>query len=111
MSKVWTKDEVVNLLKHSDKAVERAILVLYHRQEQSEVVAQKTVVKNGRGFNAKDAPIFTSFAEGILKYRKLTEKQIALCRRPNSKGMPRIGKYWRQLLEAIQDKGGEVVVK
>lgn len=108
MSKVWNKLEIERLLSGSDKACVRALMAIYRRQTESEKEAQKTVLKNGKGFSSMDAGIFTSLAESYLKYKKLTDKQVLLLRGKGSKGQSRIGKYWRQLLEVAEENGYKV---
>lgn len=109
MTKVWNEFEVKQLLLKNDRAVERALMALYHRQTVDEQVSSQTKTRNGKGFNAKDAFIFTSLAESFLKFRKLSFKQIELLRGKN--GQHRIGKYWRQLLEVAEGNGYKVSYK
>ena len=89
---VWCKETMVELLDSNDKAVLRAILAIYNLQTAEEKCAGVTISNNGVGFNGADVEIMTSFAEGILKYGRLTTKQLKVGRRI-------IKKYTRQLIE------------
>lgn len=103
----WTRESIIDLLTKNDLAVERAILRIYERQTLSEQRAQETCERNGVGFSGVDGDIFSSFAEQIKKSprpagRRLSPKQLALARKPDKNGLPRIGRYAKQLLEVIQ---------
>jgi len=54
------------LLATNNRAVERAIVVLYNRQTADEKVAESTRHRNGRGFSAADAKKGTYMAKWIL---------------------------------------------
>lgn len=92
-----------NITSNRDWA-ERAIVRLYQEQTASEQSAQQTSEKNGRGFNAMDAEILSSFAEQIMTYRvrrnnnhRLSEKQFGIA-------FKKLGKYSGQLYRlAYQD--------
>ena len=100
--RVWRKDDVIALLDTSDKAVVTAIKGLYARQTETERADKTTRIANGRGFNAKDAPFLSDIAIKLPKYAdRMTPKQLAVARKM-------FRKYWRQLLELIQEKGGIV---
>ncbi len=107
----YTVDQITNLLATSNFAVERALIVLYERQTADEQSAEVTSNKNGVGFTAFDAPIFSSFAKQIIDGRisyvkgsRLTEKQFNVCRKLNKNGKMKIGKYARQLCEIANEK-------
>jgi len=95
-----TREGIIALLATNDKAVERALVVLADRQTSDELAGKTTTKRNGRGFNQFDAPIFTDMALSVKRGRRLTPRQLALCRKPNSHGTARIAKYAGQLLEA-----------
>lgn len=100
--KVWDRDEIVTLLQKSDETLARAVLVLYARQTADEKCKSTTVEHNGRGFNAKDAGFLSSIARALPRYgNRLTYKQAVIVRKM-------VPKYWRQLLEEIELKGGRV---
>lgn len=103
--KVWTKQDVIDLLDRSDKAVARAIMVIFSRQTDSERAQGETVEHNGVGFTAFDAPFLTSLAERLPQYgNRMTERQLVVARK-------KIRKYWRQLLEEIESRGKPVSYK
>lgn len=99
--RVWTEQEIIDLLARSDKAVERALLRLYERQTSYEQSSEITHDANDVGFGAFDAEIFSSFAKQILRGFHLSPKQLEVCRKPFGKKnpIPRIAKYRKQLLE------------
>lgn len=103
-TKTYTTDEIVNMLKTSNYAVERAILAIYERQTADEQAAQKTDKNNGVGFSGFDAKIFSSFAQQIManKYNKgnglrLSPKQFEVARKLDKNGNMKIGRYAKQL--------------
>jgi hypothetical protein len=76
------------LLAERNDAVERAVLVIYERQTETEKATQQTRDHNGRGFSAFDAEILSSFAQQIMankwnrpKGQRLTERQMVIARR------------------------------
>lgn len=89
----------------SNMAVEKALLVLYARQTQDEQITQSTSQVNGRGFNAFDAEILSSFACQVESKKGagrklgecLTEKQMILARK-------KVVRYVRQLAEVANEK-------
>ena len=98
--KVWNKEAIVDLLMTNDRAVVRAIKVLYARQTEDEQRAEQTKHTNGVGFNGPDAAFLSSIAKALPRYNdRMTPKQIAKAR----KMLP---KYHRQLLEEIERRQG-----
>ena len=95
--KVWTKEAVKDLLKRSDKAVERGILRIYSFQTDEEKYVGMTKTVNGKGFSKFDVEILSSFALQLRQGRHLTEKQMY-------KARPKIQKYAGQLLEYIRSQ-------
>ena len=90
--------EIVRLLETNDKAIGRALVVLWRNQTNDEQVAMDTKHRNMKGFRPSDARAGSSMAEFYMKNGYLTPKQIAYWRRPYKKGGIRIAIYWRQLL-------------
>jgi len=78
------------------KWAERAVVALYHRQTADEQVIRETSIKNGVGFNGADANILTSFAEQIMRGRRLSPKQLAIAYK-------KLPKYAKQLLSIALD--------
>jgi hypothetical protein len=109
----WTKESIQALLLRSDKAIEHALVRLYARQTLDEQASDDTKHRNGRGFTAFDAEILSSFAKQVIRSprpegQKLSQKQLAICRRPASNGTGfKLGYYWKQLLEEIEAKQAE----
>lgn len=95
--KVWTKEEVKDLLKRNDRAVERGILRIYSYQTDEEKHVGRTKTVNDKGFNKFDVEILSSFALQLKQGEHLTEKQI-------NEARPKIQKYAGQLLEYIRFK-------
>ena len=100
--KVWTKESVIALLDSNNKAVVAAIKGLNARQTAAERAEGTAKVQNGRGFNKQDAPFLGDIARKLPLYNDhMTERQLYVARK-------KIRKYWRQLLEMIEEKGGQV---
>lgn len=91
------KQYIVNLLEKNDNAVLRALVVLYDRQTTEEQVTKTTKDSNGRGFNARDAGILSSFAKQHLSGFRLTPKQMFYARKY-------LKKYAGQLLMVAEQK-------
>jgi len=100
----WNRTKIANLLATSDKAVERALIVIFNNQEADEQVMDSTHKANGVGFTAFDADIFSSFAKHILKGRSLSVKQMEIARKKDKFGNMKIAKYWKQLQAEIVRK-------
>lgn len=101
---MFTKEALIHLLATNDKAVERAIMVLYERQTTSEQAAHASLTRNNRGFMQCHAAVGTSMAKAYLRYGSLTQNKINYWRRLDSKGKMKIARYWSQLLEAAKEK-------
>lgn len=95
--RTWTQEDIKELLKHNDKALIKAILVIYSYQTETEKAWGETKFDNGMGFNGLDANILSSFAEQYNKRHFLTDKQLFIAR----KKMP---KYAGQLLKHMEAK-------
>lgn len=103
--KVWNKASIVELLMQSDAAVVRALKTIYARQTATEQACLSTVEHNGRGFTGVDAQVLSDIAQRLPRYNdRMTPRQMNLVRN-------KIKKYWRQLLEEVELKGGKVSYK
>ena len=102
----WNRESITKLLLESDKAVERALLVLYANQTAEEQASKSTRHNNGKGFGQFDARIFSSFARWIQAGKHLSPRMLALCRKLDKRGNVRIAKYHAQLIAAIAQKQG-----
>lgn len=80
-NRIWTKEEIVNLLQTNDQMVWRSLKQLYLKQTASERASGTTHVVNGVGFNSRDAEILSSIARSYEQWHRLTPKQTALVRR------------------------------
>ena len=78
--KVWTKEEIRDLIEKNDEMVKRSVIKLYQYQTEYEKEIKSTEEDNGVGFNGLDANIMSSFAEFALKSGFLTPKQIKIAR-------------------------------
>ena len=99
-----TKEQIVGLLQTDDRAVARALLVLNERQTQDEQASEHTRYLNGKGFRPCHARMGTSMAKHFLRFKTLTKKQINYWRVLDATGTMRIAIYWKQLLEAAEEK-------
>lgn len=70
------KTQVIALLMSNDRAVEKAIVALYHRQTVDEQHTSSTVHPNGRGFNAFHAERGTYWAKWVISGRRLTGRHL-----------------------------------
>jgi hypothetical protein len=89
-TKVWTKEEIKDLLERSNKMVTRSIVKIFEKQTEDEKSSEATNHNNGVGFNGIDAPLLSSFAKQILKGYTLSDKQMVYARK-------KIIKYANQL--------------
>jgi len=97
----WNRTKIANLLATNNKAVERALIVVFNNQELDEQAMDSTHKANGIGFTAFDADILSSFAKHILKGRSLSPKQLEVARKKDKFGNMKIAKYWKQLQAEI----------
>lgn len=99
---VWTRSRVINKLDNSNKAVFRAVHVIFNNQTQDEQTQETAGIINGVGFNKIDAP-FMSRMHGLMmkKDYAFSEAQINAIRKT-------VKKYWKQLLGAAERNGKTV---
>ena len=83
----------------SDRALYKALLLIYSKQTATEQEMGATVEDNGIGFSGCDAELLTSFAKGLTQYGHLTEKQLPYARK-------KVRKYWRQLMTLAKQSAG-----
>ena len=88
--RIWTAEEIKNLIQTNDIVLYRGLLKLYDCQTADEKLIGATNHYNGAGFNGIDAPILSSFAEFLKKTGFLTPKQRILARK-------KLIKYTKQL--------------
>lgn len=101
----WTKHSVRVMLETNDAWTEKAIVALYNRQTRLEQQHGTTRDLNRVGFQVADSEDFGKFARKILSGNRLSESELAYCRRPWGRGadktMPTIAKYRGQILDMI----------
>lgn len=98
--RIWGKDDIQGLLDSNDRAVSRALMVVYANQTADEQSAGITRHDNGIGFTGRDAEWLTDIAKKWQRYgRWASQKQLNAVRRA-------MKKYWRQLLMEMIEKGG-----
>lgn len=95
--KAWDRESIKNLIMTNDKAVYRALLLLYSFQTDEEQYLDVTKTVNGQGFNKMDTEILSSFARQIQGGRHLTEKQIQVARY-------KLLKYTGQILRYMKER-------
>ena len=88
--KVWTPEEIKELVQTNDKVLYGALKNLYACQTEDEKACKDAKEYNGMGFNGIDAPILTSFAQFLEKTGFLTPKQKMIARK-------KLVKYNKQL--------------
>ena len=90
MARIWTEEEIKDLIQVNDKVLYGALKKLYACQTADEQASGQTNEYNGMGFNGVDAPILSSFCEFLNKTGFLTVKQKMLARK-------KLVKYNKQL--------------
>ena len=88
--RVWTEEEIKELVQTNDKVLYGALKKLYDCQTADEKSMGDTVESNGVGFNGADAPILSSIAQFLNNRGYLSDKQKALVRK-------KLVKYNKQL--------------
>lgn len=101
-TKVWDRDAVHQLLEQNHAALARAVLTIYARQTADEKNSRATTDANGRGFSGHDAAFPSDIAQKLPRY----EHRMMPAQR--ARALPKMKRYWRQLLEEIEAKGGQV---
>lgn len=108
MAKLVTRESFTALVQRGDEvamhAVGRAMVHLFNRQTENEKDANTTNVHNLRGFTAGDGRSGCITAKYYIKHRALAAWQMERWIKPNSKGVPRIAKYWAQMNEEAERK-------
>ena len=94
--KIWTIEEMKNLIATNDTVLYKSLIVLYNGQTADEKACGETTHNNGIGFNGVDAPILTSFAEFLKTTKFLTAKQKVIARK-------KLPKYAKQLVTVANE--------
>lgn len=93
------RKQIEDLLMTNDRAVARALLVLYRDQTDRERATEQTTESNGVGFNSADARMYGSMARQVQRGYSLSPNQLSFLRKKR-----RILKYSGQLLNAAKKK-------
>lgn len=88
--KIWTEEEIKNLIATNDTVLYNALKKLYAFQTYDEKCEGCTKENNGVGFNGVDGPIMSSFCEFLIRNGFLSTKQKAIARK-------KLVKYNKQL--------------
>ncbi len=88
--RVWTQDEIKELIQTNDAVLYGALKKLYARQTEDERNCRETKENNGVGFNGCDSRFLSSTAEFLIKTGFLTDKQKFVVRK-------KLIKYTKQL--------------
>lgn len=80
-----------DLVATNDKALKRAIVLIYNNQTEEEKSKEESFEDNLSGFSKIDAKEMGEIARKILKGRELTDGEIF-------KSRNKMKKYWRQLM-------------
>jgi len=88
--RIWTEQEIKELVQINDKVLYGALKNLYAQQTADERRQSDTIERNGKGFNGADAKFLSSTAEFLKERGFLTDKQKVVVRR-------KLVKYTKQL--------------
>ena len=98
LDKVWTIEEIKELIATNSQFVGRCLIKLFERQTAEEQNSDITIHRNGMGFSAYDADILSSMAKQFQRYGKLTDKQLYVARK-------KLQKYIKQLVRIANKEG------
>ena len=96
-TRTWKREEIEHLLETSNKMLMRSLVKIFEKQTEDEKRTEGTRHSNGVGFNSVDAQILSSFAKQVLRYGRLSDKQLSIARR-------KIMKYAGQLTKIANGK-------
>lgn len=108
-TKLVTQESLIGLVeKYPEKAIGRALVAIFNNQRSDEQHTNDVRYNNGIGFTPADAHTGSITAKYYLKHGNLLDWQIERWTRKNSKGIPRIAKYWKQLNEVAIKKSAKI---
>jgi hypothetical protein len=93
----YSKELIKEKLISNQTWLERGIIAIYKRQTKEEQWSKVTKDQNGIGFNGVDSSLLSSFAEQLIKGRRLTDKQLVYAKK-------KMIKYASQLAEIANSK-------
>ena len=108
--KIWTRDEINEILRTNDKAVEKAIIRLFERQNLDEQRFATTNEHNSRGFASCDARAGTRFARWLQGMDDKNRKKFP----PKSLNHPRAFRVFRNYTrpgEGVMDRARRIALK
>lgn len=85
------KQYLKELVKYNDRALYKAIILIYQNQTEEEQQKNRNLEDNRIGFTKLDAEEMSIIARKIIAGQKLTESEI-------SKSKNKMQKYWKQLM-------------
>lgn len=103
---IVTRERMIDLMASPNRehVIGKALVHLLNRQTREEQNRDDTIVHNLRGFTPADAYSGSLSARYYLKHKTLQDWQMTMWSKPNTKGIPRLAKYWRQLDEEAKLK-------
>lgn len=110
--KVWTRDEINALVKRSNLAVERGIILLYNRQTKDEQQVEDAKYLNNRGFSSSTAKKGTYYARWILSGRKLSGYHLERAREivlHHSQQLVDVANHGQRVIQQHEQQVKEVV--
>ena len=100
------RDYLRNLLKTNNRALLKAIILIYNNQTFEEKVRGMTIESNKSGFGIVDADEMGKIAKKIKSGQPLTKGELA-------KSRNKMQKYWKQLMiiskEKLETKRAELI--
>jgi hypothetical protein len=101
----FNKTDILNLINTNDKAVYRALVVLFERQTADEQSSEATNHLNGMGFNGTDARFGSSLAKQVIAFEKGESKyRYPLSRTQLEAARKMVRKYAGQLAKVANAK-------
>ena len=94
---MWTKEQMLDLIKNNNQAVLRAIIVLYDRQTPEEKAKGEAIEDNFIGFSGYDSKYLGDLAKQLLKEKRIKRDDFWRARY-------RLRKYAGQLAEIANEK-------
>ena len=115
MQVIVSKEKFIEILTKSSskrqiQAIGRALVHIYNRQTEDEKESKDTKYNNGIGFTGADAYSGAMTARFFLKHGTLADWQVNKWMKLNSKGEPRLAKYWKQINEEAVRKAASQTV-
>ncbi len=95
-NKQWEK-YIKDLLKNDDKALLRAIVIIYNNQTEEEKRKRLSISENKIGFSKIDVEVMSKIANKIKGGNLLTEGELEMSRN-------KMTKYWKQLMVYSKNK-------